>query len=166
MDASCSSCSLPNLLASHSSQLPISRVLFVQALQTSSKTNAIWLVTCIIIGRATNVGLLGQSLTKLATIYAVAIWLVICITSRAKKRFWAYLRLPGRGVCKWCQLGNDVILIAIWRYIFPCFIRSNSADVICIIGRAKKRCWAYIRLTCRPSTIKMRNTSTAPNAII
>ena len=31
--------------------------------------------------------LLGQSLTKLAIIYAVAIWLVICITRRAKKRF-------------------------------------------------------------------------------
>ena len=165
MDVSCSSCSLPNLLASHSSQLSISRVLFVQALQTSSKTNAIRLVTCII-GRATNVGLLGQNLTKLATIYAVAIWLVICIIRRAKKRFWAYIRLPGRGVCKWCQFRNDVVLNAIWKYIFPSFIRSSSADVMCIIGRAKERFWAFIRLTCRPSTIKMRNTSTAPNAII
>ena len=35
-----------------------------------------------------NIGLLGQSLTKRAIIYAVAIWLVICIIIRpAKKRF-------------------------------------------------------------------------------
>ena len=59
---SCLSCSLSNLLASHFSQvLALFRVLFVQALQTSSKTTAIWLVTCII-GRAKNLGLLGQSL--------------------------------------------------------------------------------------------------------
>ena len=52
----------------------------------SSKTNAIWLVTCIV-GRAKNIGILGQSLTKLAIIYAVAIWLVICIIRRAKNGF-------------------------------------------------------------------------------
>ena len=75
----CSSCSISNLLASHSSQLfALSRVLFVQALQTSSKTTAIWIVTCII-GRSKNLGLLGQSLlTKLLNFYAVAIRLVIC----------------------------------------------------------------------------------------
>ena len=84
MDVSCSSCSLSNLLALHSLQLlSISRVLFVQALQTSSKTTAVWLVTCII-GRAKNIGLLGQSLPKLAIIHAVAIRLVICIIRRAK----------------------------------------------------------------------------------
>ena len=68
------------LIASHSSQLlELSRILFVQALQTSSKTTAIWLVTCII-GRAKYLGLFGQSvLTKLAIIYAVAIRLVTCI---------------------------------------------------------------------------------------
>ena len=75
-----SSCSLSNLLASHSSQLlALSRVLFVQALQASSKTTAIWLVTCIM-GRTKNLGLLGHSLlTMLAIIYAVAIRQVICI---------------------------------------------------------------------------------------
>ena len=64
----CSFCSLSNL-ASHSLQLlALSRVLVVQALQTSSKTTAIWLVPCIR-GRAKNLGLLGQSLlTKLAII--------------------------------------------------------------------------------------------------
>ena len=45
MDVSCSSCSLSNLFASHSSQL--SRVLFVQALQTSTKNNAQALQTLI-----------------------------------------------------------------------------------------------------------------------
>ena len=50
--------------------------LFVQALQTARKTTAIWLVTYVI-GRAKNLGLLGQSLqTRLAT-FAVAIRLVI-----------------------------------------------------------------------------------------
>ena len=76
LDASCSSCSLSNLLASHASQLlSISRVLVVV-----KQKNAIWLVTCIIIGRAKNLGLLGQILlTKHAIIYAVTIRLVICI---------------------------------------------------------------------------------------
>ena len=83
-----------------------------------------------------------------------------------KKRFWAYIRLPGKGVCKWCHFGNGAIQNANWKNICPCFIRSSSADVIFIIGRAKKRCQAYMRLTCRPSTLKVRNTSsTAPNAI-
>ena len=60
LDVSCSSCNPSNLVASHSSQvLALSRVLFVQALQTSSKTTAIWPVTCII-GRAKNPGLLGH----------------------------------------------------------------------------------------------------------
>ena len=75
----CSSSSLSNL-ASHSSQLfALSRIFFDQALQTSSKTNSIWLVTCII-GRAKDLGLLGQNLlTNLAIMYPVAIRLVICI---------------------------------------------------------------------------------------
>ena len=52
LDVSWSSCSLSNLLASHSSQLlALFHVLFVQALQTSGKTTAIWLVICVI-GRA------------------------------------------------------------------------------------------------------------------
>ena len=62
LDVSCSSCGPSNLLAWHSSQLlATSRLLFVQALQTSRKTTAIWLLTCIV-GRAKNPGLLGQSL--------------------------------------------------------------------------------------------------------
>ena len=45
--------------------------------------------------------LLGQSLTKdLATIYAVAIWLDICIIGRATKRFGGYIRLT----CRPCTL--------------------------------------------------------------
>ena len=76
-----SSCSPSNLLAWHFSHLlAISRILFVQALQTSSKTTTIWLVSCVIC-RTKNLGLLGQTLfvTKLAIIYAVAIRLVISI---------------------------------------------------------------------------------------
>ena len=69
LDVSCPSCSLFNILASHSRQLlALPRIVFIQALQTSSKTTAIWLVTCTI-GRAKNLGLLGQSLlTKIAII--------------------------------------------------------------------------------------------------
>ena len=53
-------------------------------MKTLSKTNAIWLVACII-GRAKNIGLFGQSLTKLAIIYAVAIRLIIHIIRCTKK---------------------------------------------------------------------------------
>ena len=53
VDVSCSSCCLSHLLASHSSQF--SRVLFVQALQTSSKTNAQSLQTSIKIKKRSRV---------------------------------------------------------------------------------------------------------------
>ena len=44
---------------------------------------------------------------------------------------------------------------------------TPPADVICVI-RSRKNGFEpiYIRLTCRPSTLKMRNISTVPNAII
>ena len=124
VDVSCSSCSLSNLLASHSSQLPISGVLFVQALQTSSKTNTIWLVTWII-GRAKNIGLLGQSLAKLATriIYAVAIWLDICIISRPKNDFEPISGCLGEGFANDANLEITSFKSAIWKNIFPCYIR-------------------------------------------
>ena len=65
LHVSWSSCGLSNIIASLSKQLlALSCILFVQALRTTSKTTAIWLVTCMI-GRAKKVGLLSQSLLTL-----------------------------------------------------------------------------------------------------
>ena len=116
VDVCCSSCSLCNLLASHSSQLPSFVFLFVFVSWNSCPHCHLLVAYTTPKKEAENpdfLRLLGQRLTyDLAIIYAAACWLVICM-----------------------------------------------------IGRAKKRFWASITLTYRPSTLKIRNTWTTPNAI-
>ena len=69
-------------------KIPISFAYWVKAYLTISQLfTAIWIVTCTIY-RAKNIDLLGQSLTKLALIYAIAIWRFFASYVRsAKKRF-------------------------------------------------------------------------------
>ena len=99
---------------------------------------ASWLVICTIgCAQNINIGPLGQSLPKLAIIYAVAIWLLFASYVAQKNDF-----EPISG-CLGEEFVNDVNLEMMpFKMPFetkkvPCFIRSTSADVICIIGRAK-----------------------------
>ena len=106
-------------------------------------------------GHAKTIALFGQSLTKLANIYAVVTLLVIWIIRRAKKKVLSLYQVAWQRSLQIMSILILVISNSIWKIFFPCFIRSNSADVICVLDRAHKQFWAYTRLTCRPSTLKM-----------
>ena len=73
---------------------------------------------------------MGQSLPKLAIIYAVAIWLIICIMRRAKNNFELISSCLGEDFAI-----NDVFLemmplLMPFAKKIPRFIRSSSAAVI------------------------------------